>query len=195
MRIIGGEFGSRRIITPPGEHTRPTLDRTRESLFNVLQGRIQGASVLDLFAGSGALGLEALSRGAERAVFCDNSRGAAQAIRANIESLMVGSRAKLLHMDWHRATETLERTEERFDIIFVDPPYQMRYEPILQQIVQLRLLAPEGWVIMERDCGTSIIVPDALEVFRTKDYRMTCIDFVRHKQEGADEDSDFSGQL
>ncbi|NLD33869.1 MAG: 16S rRNA (guanine(966)-N(2))-methyltransferase RsmD [Clostridiales bacterium] len=195
MRIIGGEYGSRRLITPRGAHTRPTLDRTRESLFNVLQGRVDGAAVLDLFSGSGALGLEALSRGARTAVFCDDSREAAQAIRANLTALGAQHRARLLHMDWSRAVDLLAGEGERFNLIFLDPPYQMRYEPVLNNISAAGLLAPDGWLMLERDSGMQVTMPDGLEVFRTKDYRATSIDFVRYRQEVADENSGISGQL
>lgn len=195
MRIIGGEYRSRRISAPRGAHTRPTLDGTRESLFNILQGRVAGAAVLDLFAGSGALGLEALSRGAVRAVFCDDSREAAQAVRANLNALSAESRARLLHMDWQRAVEQLSRDEEQFDLIFLDPPYQMHYEPLLERILSAGLLAHDGWILMERGCDKRVFAPDAFEIFRTKDYRMTSVDFIRYRQEETDEDSGVSGQL
>ena len=98
MRIIAGEMRSRTILTPKGTDTRPTLDRTRESLFNIIAAWCPDARVLDLYAGSGALALEAISRGAQSAVLCDSSREAARVIKANIEALRVQDRARLLPM-------------------------------------------------------------------------------------------------
>lgn len=122
MRIIAGEARGRRLFAPPGRDTRPTLDRVRESLFSILQSRLPGATVLDLFAGSGALAFEALSRGAKRAVLVDSDRCAQAAIRRNLEALGYADRATLLPMDWRRA---LERLSGEFDLIFLDPPYRM----------------------------------------------------------------------
>ena len=96
MRIISGQARGRKLATLEGDNTRPTLDRTREALFNILQTRVRGAKVLDLFAGSGALGLEALSRGAQSAVFCDVSRQACAVIQKNIEALRAQDRSRLL---------------------------------------------------------------------------------------------------
>ena len=131
MRIIAGRFGSRRIEAPKGMDTRPTLDQTRESMFNVLQGEAEGARVLDLFAGSGALGLEALSRGAVWAVFCDTGREAVKVLRANIAALGVGHETCVLAEDCFAALDRLTSEEERFDLIFLDPPYPRDREYVL----------------------------------------------------------------
>ena len=122
MRIISGQARGRKLATLEGENTRPTLDRTREALFNILQTRVRGAKVLDLFAGSGALGLEALSRGAQSAVFCDVSRQACAVIQKNIEALRAQDRSRLLCCD---AMDALARLAgESFDVVFLDPPYR-----------------------------------------------------------------------
>ena len=178
MRIIAGEFGSRRIQTPTGTSTRPTLDKTRESLFNILSGRLAGARVLDLFAGSGALGLEALSRGAAHADFCDNSRQAAMAIAQNISSLQLEPRTRLLRMDWSLALQTLAGESNRYDLIFLDPPYQTDYAPILWRVADYRLLSTNGLVIAEHDVKNDLSLPEGLAFSRQKDYRETRIDFI-----------------
>ena len=179
MRIIAGEFGSRRIRTPSGFTTRPTLDKTRESLFNILCGRLAGTRVLDLFAGSGALGLEALSRGAAHADFCDKSKQAAEAIAENISSLHLEGRTRLLYMDWSQALRNLAGESARYDLIFLDPPYQMDYAPILRSITDYGLLTKDGLLIAEHDVKTNLSLPEGMTFSRQKDYRETRIDFIR----------------
>lgn len=123
MRVIGGEFRSRQIKSVPGLDVRPTPDRLRESLFNILTPRIEGAVFADVYAGSGAVGIEALSRGASRAIFVEQSRGAANVIRENLRSLGVDTRTELLQS---RAAIALPNI--RADIIFIDPPYEAEQE-------------------------------------------------------------------
>ena len=125
MRIIAGTARGRRIEAPDGKETRPTLDRVRENLFNILQTRIQSSVVLDLFAGSGALSLEALSRGAERAVMCDLDRNAHRTEKHNAELLGFSDRTEMMCCDWKTAARKLKEREEKFDLVFLDPPYRM----------------------------------------------------------------------
>ena len=150
MRIIAGSARSRVIKAPEGLDTRPTLDRVRESLFNILQRQIPGASVLDLFGGSGALGLEAVSRGAAHAVICDRSPKAVRIIRENVETLRFGSQVTVMPGDWRDCVAAMRRQERRFRLIFLDPPYEMT------DLVDLtdRLLSPlaeDGLVILEHE--------------------------------------------
>jgi 16S rRNA (guanine(966)-N(2))-methyltransferase RsmD len=123
MRIIAGEFRSRRLKTLPGLDTRPTPDRLREALFNVLAPNIAGMVFLDLYAGSGSVGIEALSRGARRAVFVEKSRAAAQVIRDNLQALGLESRAEVFTS---KPAPVLERLAA--DIVFLDPPYEIQRE-------------------------------------------------------------------
>jgi 16S rRNA (guanine(966)-N(2))-methyltransferase RsmD len=123
MRVIAGEFRSRRLKSLPGLNTRPTPDRLRETLFNVLASRIAGCVFVDVYAGTGAVGIEALSRGARRAIFIEKSRAAVDVIRENLSSLGLPSRAEVLNS---QAATVLERT--RADIAFLDPPYEMSRE-------------------------------------------------------------------
>jgi 16S rRNA (guanine966-N2)-methyltransferase len=121
VRIVAGEWGGRRIAAPPGRGTRPTTDRVREAWMSAVADRIPGARVLDLFAGSGALGLEALSRGAEHAVFVESAPAALRALRANLDALGAGGRADVVRTDALRYVAGLDTGA--FDLAFADPPY------------------------------------------------------------------------
>lgn len=152
MRIIAGTARSRLIEAPRGRDTRPTLDRVRENLFNILVPRIDGAKVLDLFSGSGALALEALSRGAESAVLVDHDRAAHQAEARNVTALGFSDRARLLMRDWRPAVETLRAEGCRFDLIFLDPPYAMH--DLTQVTEALKpLCAPGVLLVTEHQAG------------------------------------------
>ena len=119
MRVIAGEFRSRRLKSLPGLNTRPTPDRLRETLFNVLAPRLADCVFLDVYAGTGAVGIEALSRGARRAIFIENNRAAVEVIRENLAALGLESRAEVFT---GKAATVLERV--RADIAFLDPPYE-----------------------------------------------------------------------
>ncbi len=123
MRISAGEHRGRRLLSPKGIKTRPTSDLLRQALFNVLGPRIEGASLLDLFAGTGAVGLEALSRGAAKATFVENDRRAVESLRANLAALKLTARARVLVGDVFSRLAGLEERGERFDCVFLDPPY------------------------------------------------------------------------
>ena len=107
MRIISGKARGTKLYTLEGENTRPTLDRVKESIFNIIQNEIEGAKILDLFAGSGAIGLEFLSRGAEKAVLCDNSKEAINIIKKNIEKTHMGNQAYLINADFESCLEKI----------------------------------------------------------------------------------------
>jgi len=124
VRVIGGTHRRRRLVAPPGRRTRPTADRVREALFDILGPTVEGTRVLDLFAGSGAVGLEALSRGATYAVFVECDRDAVRALRANLAALGLGrARARVVVADAVAALPGLAQAEAPFDLVFLDPPY------------------------------------------------------------------------
>jgi len=150
LRIVAGSFKGRRLVAPPGTATRPTSDRVREALFSVLGPSVPGARVLDLFAGSGALGLEALSRGAATAVFVDRSQRAIAAIRTNLEAL--GVDADVHRMEAHAALRAALGRREAYDLVFLDPPY--RHAAGLGRKLSetlLPVLAPAARVVTESD--------------------------------------------
>ena len=151
MRIVAGELGGRRIRAPRGGFVRPTSDRVREALFSILGVRVQGAEVLDLFCGTGALGLEAISRGAAAATFVDTAIGTAA---RNVSSLDVRHRCRLVRGD---ALAFLTRPAEDFDLVFCDPPYRLarRLAPDLDKLLAPRL-RDGGRVIVETAAGEGL---------------------------------------
>jgi len=150
MRIISGKARGTKLYTLEGENTRPTLDRVKESIFNIIQNEIDGANVLDLFAGSGAIGLECLSRGANYAVLCDKSKEAINIIKKNIEKTHMEDRVKLINTDFENCLEDLKK--EQFDIIYLDPPYNTDYIYIaIQKIIKLNIAKKESQIIIETD--------------------------------------------
>ena len=154
MRIVGGSHKGARIFAPKGASTRPTSDRVREAIFAIL-GPVEGARVLDLFAGSGALGLEALSRAAGSATFVESDTTAAKAIERNLEKL--GLEGRIVRSD---AARYVARTDERYDIVFVDPPYEMVESlrmPLAEHLP--RVLAEGGSVVFETAAGVEPDLP------------------------------------
>ena len=145
MRIITGKYKGRTLVAPKN-NTRPTLDRTKETLFNILNPMIVGSTVLDLFAGSGQLALECLSRGAERVILCDNGRDAVQAIKANFEK--VGETPELYFCDYSVCLSRLGSTQ--CDLVFVDPPYKSgQYLNVLQKLDECDTVKLGGIVVCE----------------------------------------------
>lgn len=121
MRVIAGDKKGRKLVTPEGLDTRPTSDKVKEALFSIVQFELDGAAFLDLFAGSGQMGIEALSRGADRAVFVDNGRKPCECIRKNLSDLSLSDRAEVNMRD---ISDYLFSCKEEFDVIFLDPPYK-----------------------------------------------------------------------
>lgn len=122
MRVIAGKYGGRELVAPKGRSTRPTSDRVREALFSILGEGVVGARVLDLFAGSGALAIEALSRGAQEATLVDSARGAVEAVRRNLGAL--GIEAEVVHSPAMRFLQGARNVARQYDLVFVDPPYR-----------------------------------------------------------------------
>lgn len=135
MRVVAGQYKGRTLVAPPGEATRPTADKVREALFDILGPRVAGASFLDLYAGSGAVALEALSRGAARAVAVESHRPALIALEANVEKLKAPLTVEFMPVE--RAVPRLISQGEKFDIVFLDPPYKMEMTETLITLVPL----------------------------------------------------------
>jgi 16S rRNA (guanine(966)-N(2))-methyltransferase RsmD len=150
MRVIGGKYRGRRLSAPAGLEVRPTSDRLRETLFNVLAPRIEGSRFLDLCAGTGAVGIEALSRGALGAVFIDRSRRSAVAIEANLKSLGIKEGAVVIVRNAESALKRLAEDSMKFDMIFFDPPYASDIYPrVMGLLGDLPLLSDDAIIIVE----------------------------------------------
>ena len=199
MRIIGGQARGRTLVAPAGEKTRPTQDYVRESLFNILRWDVEDARVLDLFAGTGALALEALSRGAQSAVLVDADRAACAAIRRNMEVSRLGERCRLLARDYRAAMEQLGREGRRFDLIFIDPPYKMENTgEMCAALYDGGLLAEAFLIVVEHRRGCAPLLDARFEAFDQRNYGDTQVTFVRRAkadQEEQREDGIVSGQL
>lgn len=159
MLIIAGIYRRQRLMTPKGLHTRPTSNRLREALFNICQHHIEGARFLDIFAGSGAMGFEALSRGARSSAFIESNKEALHCIQSNVSQLKVQEQSQLLRGDVFAMLKLLERKGQTFDIIYADPPYNtvvpstalLYSAQIIQWVDTHSLLAPGGILFVEED--------------------------------------------
>ena len=168
MRVITGKARGVQLKTPDGMTTRPTSDRVKEALFSIIQFDIPTARVLDLFGGTGQLGIEALSRGAASAVFVDAGEPACRLIRENLKRTKLESDAKVIRSDY---LDYLKRCREKFDIIFLDPPYaEVFLENALKSITEIDILQSGGIIVTERPVGKEL--PWDFEGFtRSKDYK------------------------
>ena len=151
MRIIAGTYRGLRLRTLKGGNLRPTTDQLRETLFDVLGPSVEGSTFLDAYAGTGAVGMEAISRGARDVVFIEHHRAASQLIRENLKTLEIESGYALLTCNVLTGLERLERESERFDVVFLDPPYEeiREYHHTLRQLARGSLLGTESLVIAE----------------------------------------------
>jgi 16S rRNA (guanine966-N2)-methyltransferase len=190
LRVITGSAKGRPLKTVKGREVRPTADRVKESLFNVIGPRAVEATFLDLFAGSGAVGIEALSRGATSAVFVDLQTAHLKVVEENLRSTGLFERAELIRRDARAAITDLGRRGRRFDLIFIDPPYGQDLCPqALAGVVEHRLLAEDGWAICEHHKKDPM--PESvgdLVRFRELGFGETAISFYRWvRMEGEEE--------
>lgn len=187
MRIISGKARGTKLYTLEGENTRPTLDRVKESIFNIIQNEIEGAKILDLFAGSGAIGLEFLSRGAESAVLCDKSKDAINIIKKNIEKTHMEQYTQVFNTDFENCLEKVKN--ERFDIIYLDPPYTTDYIlKSLKKIIELNIAKEGSLIIVETDDEQRIekeIENIDIKIVDKRKYGRATIIFLSLKKEDA----------
>ena len=186
MRIVSGSMRGTKLYTLDGmDVTRPTLDRVKESLFNILNFRIKDALVLDLFAGSGALGLEAVSRGAKKSYFCDFSFEAIKIINKNIEKTRCRDKTEVIQKDYKKALEKFKNDNLKFDIVFLDPPYKTGYtKEALEIILDKNLLEEDGIIIIETDIEKEVLeeIQDfSIDIYDVRKYGRVSLIFVRRK--------------
>lgn len=181
MRVISGALKGRRLAAVPGASTRPTSDKVKESIFNVIGPYFDGGSVLDLFAGTGSLGIEALSRGMDSAVFIDRDPKALQTVRKNIEACRLEDRARIFRNDARKAIFVLAKKKECFDLVFLDPPYRLDVVPELAAALIGRNLVRETAVIVAEHSADREL-PERIESFfrwKSVTYGDTAVSFYR----------------
>ncbi|MFQ3545862.1 16S rRNA (guanine(966)-N(2))-methyltransferase RsmD [Halobacillus rhizosphaerae] len=158
MRVIAGEHKGRQLKSVPTHKTRPTTDKVKESVFHMIGPFFEGGSALDLFAGSGGLGLEALSRGIDTCVFVDQQQKAIQTIYENLEILDLKERCEVFKTDAWRAIKAASKRGLSFDLIFLDPPYKkFSYKELMEKLLDSQLLAEGGVIVCEHDASEEIL--------------------------------------
>lgn len=188
MRIITGKARGVKLAAPKGDNTRPTAERTKEAVYSMLQFEIAGAEVLDLFAGSGQMGLEALSRGAKHAVLCDCSREAVEVIRANAQKTRLALDCDIFCMDYEALLRTFRR-KKQFDLVFLDPPYALGLLPrALQGLLSYGLLRDGAKLVCETAeetdvFGTDEALQNHFEILRTVRYGVACVTVLQYKSD------------
>lgn len=183
MRVIAGK--ARRLVlkTIPGDETRPTTDRIKETLFNILQPEIPGCSFLDLFSGSGAIAIEALSRGADYAVLVEKNPKACACIRENLAFTRLAPSAKVLNMDVLQSLRSMEN-RECFDLVFMDPPYHLGLErQVLEYLAESKVISEETLLVIEADLNTDFGYTEELgyDLLRSKEYKTNKHVFLQRK--------------
>jgi 16S rRNA (guanine966-N2)-methyltransferase len=184
MRIVAGTFRGRSLVAPKGQSTRPTADRTRQALFNVLEHApwapsLDGRRVIDLFAGSGALGLEAISRGAAFCLFLDRSAAAREAIAANVEALKLTDRVRIDRRDAAALSARTSADGAPFDLVFLDPPYaQGLGEAALARLVIGDWLTPQAVVALERGQRDLAPIPDGFSLLDERTWGAARVSFL-----------------
>ena len=182
MRVIAGKYRSRTLRSLKGQALRPTSDRLRETLFNILGPAVEGAMFVDLYAGTGAVGIEALSRGARGAIFVEQHKPATSLILRNLQSLSIEKEAEILTLDAMRGLERLESRHFHAEFVFLDPPYaaDQEYESVLEFLGESALVAPTGRVIAEH--LRKRVLPErvgALELARVVEQGDAALSFYR----------------
>ncbi|MCK4325483.1 16S rRNA (guanine(966)-N(2))-methyltransferase RsmD [bacterium] len=181
MRVIGGEARGRRLAILRGRTTRPTADRVKESLFNILGEKVVEAEVLDLFAGVGSLGIEALSRGARKAVFVDKKSSCARVIRGNLETLGFSERAEVYEEEANKAIKFLDKRGRKFGLLLVDPPYSSDLAEAAGQELAKSSIIDDGGVVVVEHYRKKVISQRMrnLKLTREEQYGNTVLSFYR----------------
>ncbi len=185
MRVVAGSARSVALMTPAGLDTRPTTDRIKETLFNMVQSYVPGATVLDLFAGSGGLGIEALSRGADSACFSDYGRDAVKCIEANLKKTKLDNKAEVLQMDFKNALTAWKNKKKKFDLIFIDPPYGRNLEfEAVRMLDEYGLIEDDALIIVETslDHEGDEFRAIGFDIIKIKVYKSNMHYFLKKKQ-------------
>lgn len=180
MRVITGKYGGRKLISPPTNDIRPTTDRAKENLFNVLQNELDGTIVIDLFCGSGALGIEALSRGAKKVYFCDKAGDALKITKQNL-SFVPETDYEIIKGDFSDILTRLAGRGVKANFILCDPPYELRLaEKILDRVDKTKILAKSGTVIVEHNSYDKEVLHENLDLVDKRKYGEATISFYKN---------------
>ncbi len=184
MRVVAGEYGGRRLKAVPGMKTRPTTDKVKEAMFNIIGPYLEGGQVLDLFAGSGGLSIEAVSRGADHATLVDRQYQAIKTIHENLSVTKEEDKFTVLKGDAYKMLNKLAKQEQGFDYVFLDPPYKkQQILDLMEQLIKLGLLNTDALIICETDQVADL--PEELadfELIKKADYGITELTFYRYKE-------------
>ena len=184
MRVISGKVRGLKLNAPKNQDVRPTTDRVKENLFNMISSYIMDSNILDLFAGTGSLGIECLSRGAKNCVFVDISKESIAIVKSNIKKARVENESLVLNLDFKDAVSRLQSQKNKFDVIFMDPPYYKEmFVDALEKIDNANLLDEDGIIVVEHD--TKDILPDKvnrLEKTKDKKYGNTTLTFYKMEE-------------
>lgn len=184
MRVIAGSARRLQLKTPEGMDTRPTADRVKESLFNMLNPDLYNCSFLDLFSGSGAIAIEALSRGASKAVLVDFSSASIEIIKQNLNFTKLEEKAKVIQSDIYTAIKRLGQDGEKFNIIFMDPPYSEGfYEPVLKAVKDAGILEKDGYIVAETAKGSTFHTVEGFNVIKERKCGPAVIMFLNLEEE------------
>ena len=180
MRVIAGKARASKLISPQGLETRPTSDRIKETLFNIIGHNLYELSFLDIFSGSGAIGIEALSRGAKEATFIEASKAACQVIKQNVEKTRFQDQSVILNLPADKALHKLKAQNKQYDLIFMDPPYHEDFiNDTLQLIIDMQLLKADGYIIVERPTSYPLKISEELTLWREKKYSVTTMSILK----------------
>ena len=183
MRVIAGKVRRMTLVAPPGRDVRPTTDRVKETLFNILQNDLTDCTFLDLFSGSGGIGIEALSRGAKKAVFVDKNKDSVRCIEQNLSHTRLKEDAEVLPMDFLQAIRNLSKRNKLFDIVFMDPPYGCGMEKdVLDALANAEIIDKNTIIIVETSLRTDIDgwSDSRFEISRIKRYKTNCHVFLSY---------------
>ncbi len=182
MRVIAGTAKGHKLQSPEGIEIRPTIDRIKETLFNIIAPDLDECKFLDLFSGTGAIGIEALSRGAKQAVFVDNS--SKKIIEYNLNHTKLNDKAQIYADDVFDIINKLGKQQEKFDIIFLDPPYKKNYaDECLLSIKNKNILNDDGYIIVEHETKCKLNLPEEFQIFREKIYTKTTMTFIKKERD------------
>lgn len=186
MRVISGSARGLKLNTPTNNDIRPTTDRVKESMFNIISPQVYDSTVLDLFSGSGALGIECISRGAREVYFCDKSKESVQVLKSNLKKTKFNEKSHIMNEDYKSVIKKLASRGVKFDLIFVDPPYYRGlFEDVLKSIDESGVLDKDGIIVVEHDADIKMKDVGDLCVYKERKYGITMLTFY-----GLEEDNE-----